>query len=253
MNKKQIKKEYDAMLQLVEEHFKDTPVNRINCYVCPDGHITKTIDVDRGVTPFMHTCGTCGKPAQSTFYRDTDPPGVVTEEWYRPSLEETLKASQGMQWHILNGGLDCRKVNAHEKKAIKKALRPRGLKAKLDRIFSEYIRLLESDANGYCRCISCGAIHHWTEMDAGHYVNRSHMSLRYAEKNVHAQCRKCNRFDEGNQIGYTRGLIKKYGAGIIDLLEVKKHSVLQITQFDYEILIKHYSEEIKKLKQEKGL
>ena len=109
--------------------------------------------------------------------------------------------------------------------AAKKALRLTALKRRLDRIFSEYIRLRDADANGCCRCISCGAIHPWKETDCGHYVNRSHLSTRYDGKNCNAQCRRCNRFDEGNQIGYTRGLIKKYGIGVIDLLEVRKHAV----------------------------
>lgn len=85
-------------------------------------------------------------------------------------------------------------------------------------------------------------------MDAGHYVNRSHMSTRYDERNVHAQCRKCNRFDEGNQIGYTRGLIKKYGKGIIDELDVRKHSVSHKTLIEYELLINHYKVEVAELK-----
>jgi 5-methylcytosine-specific restriction endonuclease McrA len=126
------------------------------------------------------------------------------------------------------------------------------LKAKLDRIFSEYIRLRDADTNGYCRCISCGSIHHWKEMDAGHFVNRSHMSTRYDERNVNAQCRKCNRFDEGNPIGYARGLIKKYGKGIIDELEVKKHSVSRTTESEYRLLVNHYKVEVMELKKVKG-
>jgi hypothetical protein len=122
------------------------------------------------------------------------------------------------------------------------------LKAKLDRIFSEYIRLRDADSNGYCHCISCGAIHHWKEMDAGHYVNRSHMSTRFDEKNVNAQCRRCNRFDEGNQIGYTKGLIRKYGNGIINELDVKKHSFSKMTKAEYELLINHYEVEVMELK-----
>jgi hypothetical protein len=88
-------------------------------------------------------------------------------------------------------------------------------------------------------------------MDAGHYVNRSHMSTRYDEKNVNAQCRKCNRFDEGNQIGYTRGLIRKYGNGIINELDVKKHSVSKITKPEYELLTNHYKVEVMELKKER--
>jgi hypothetical protein len=125
------------------------------------------------------------------------------------------------------------------------------LKTKLDRIFSGYVRLRDADERGYCRCISCNAIHHWKEMDAGHFVNRSHMSTRYDEKNVNAQCRRCNRFDEGNPTGYTRGLIKKYGKGIIEELEIKKHSVSKKTKAEYELLINHYRVEVEELKKEK--
>lgn len=127
------------------------------------------------------------------------------------------------------------------------------LKEKLDRIFSEYIRLRDSNDNDYCRCISCGSIHHWKDMDCGHFVNRSHMGTRFSERNCNAQCRKCNRFDEGNNIGYTRGLIRKYGVKVIDELEMKKHSHSYMTAFDYQISIEYYSKEVKILKQEKGI
>jgi hypothetical protein len=136
----------------------------------------------------------------------------------------------------------------------KSALRTRSagtLKTKLDRIFSVYIRLRDADKSGYCRCISCNAIHPWKEMDAGHYVNRFRMSARFDEKNVNAQCRKCNRFDEVNQIGYTRGLIRKYGKGIIDELEMKKHSVSKMTEAEYELLVNHYRVEVEELKKVK--
>lgn len=127
------------------------------------------------------------------------------------------------------------------------------LKNKLDSVFSIYIRLRDSNEKGYCRCISCGKIEHWKDVDCGHYVNRSHMSTRYSERNCNAQCRKCNRFDEGNNIGYTRGLISKYGLKVIAELDVLKHSSSFMTPFDYQVSIDYYNKEIKKLKSEKGL
>lgn len=129
----------------------------------------------------------------------------------------------------------------------------RKLIEKLDRIFSEYIRLRDVDETGYGKCISSGKIIHWKDADAGHYINRAHMSTRYCEKNVHLQSRFDNRFREGNMIGYTRGLIKKYGPGVIDELEVLKHQESHLSDFDYEVLIKHYQKEVKRLKEEKGL
>ena len=110
-------------------------------------------------------------------------------------------------------------------------------KATLDRIFSRYIRLRDADANGYIRCISCGKAVFWKNSDAGHYVNRRHLALRYDEKNVNAQCRACNRFDEGNMLGYHAGLVKKYGEAVIRYLEIKKHNIAGYGKTEYEILL----------------
>ena len=127
------------------------------------------------------------------------------------------------------------------------------LKAKLDRIFSEFIRLRDSDENGYIRCISCNSIHKWKESDAGHYVNRSIMSLRYDEKNVNAQCRHCNRFQEGNMIGYNHGLIDKHGDSVISYLNIKRFNFCKMGDVEYNSLIKYYQRKVKELKKEKGI
>ena len=127
------------------------------------------------------------------------------------------------------------------------------LKNKLDRIFSLYIRLRDANPQGYTRCISCGKIVPWKEADCGHFINRSHMATRYNEKNCNAQCRSCNRFDEGNNIGYIRGLIKKYGQGVIDELEILKHQESHWTEFEYKSLIEHYKQKVKELHENKGI
>ena len=127
------------------------------------------------------------------------------------------------------------------------------LKLKLDRIFSEYIRLRDSDIHGYGRCISCGKIVYWKDADAGHYVNRRHMSLRYDECNVNLQCRSCNRFSEGNMIGYHYGLVRKYGESVVDYLNIKKYNTCKMGLTEYITLIKYYQEKIKELLNNKQL
>lgn len=126
-------------------------------------------------------------------------------------------------------------------------------KDKLDRVFSEYIRLRDSDGNGYGRCISCGRIVHWKDADAGHYVNRKHMSLRYDEKNVNLQCRSCNRFDEGNMAGYALGLEEKYGSQVHNYLRIKKHNHAHYSEVVYKELIRYYKNLIDELKKQKGV
>ena len=120
------------------------------------------------------------------------------------------------------------------------------LKAKLDKVFSEYIRKRDT-RNGVFKCISCGRILPYEQADCGHYINRKHMSTRFDEMNCNAQCISCNRFDEGNIQGYRRGLVSLYGEQQVNLLEAKKHNFRKYSDFEYEVLIKHYKEEIKKL------
>lgn len=125
-------------------------------------------------------------------------------------------------------------------------------KNKLDKVFSVFIRLRDANANGYVRCISCGKIQHWKDVDNGHYVNRKHLSTRWHEKNCNAQCRECNRFDEGNPLGYSRGLEKKYGPSVMVELDILKHQISKLSEFEGKLLIKYYSEKVKELKNLKG-
>ena len=123
-------------------------------------------------------------------------------------------------------------------------------KAKLDKVFSEYIRKRDTN-NGFFRCISCGGLLPYELADCGHYIDRRHMATRFDETNCNAQCIKCNRFSSGNIEKYRLGLIKKYGEDKVLELESKKNCMVKYSDSDYKELIKHYQEEIKKLWNEK--
>ena len=115
--------------------------------------------------------------------------------------------------------------------------------ARLDVVFSKYIRRRDCGFT-YGRCISCGAVITFETCDAGHYINRQHMATRYDENNVHAQCRPCNRFDEGKIQGYRKGLIRKIGEKATEMLEIKKHNVCHLSEAELEILLKHFNSKL---------
>lgn len=122
----------------------------------------------------------------------------------------------------------------------------------LDNVFSQFVRLSQTDANGFGKCISCNNTKFYDNLDAGHFVNRKHLSLRYNEKNVNCQCRDCNRFDEGNPAGYAIGLIRKYGNDIIEQLSISKHLTVKFTEFELNEFIKYYRSKNKELAKEKN-
>jgi hypothetical protein len=114
LSQREIQRRYNKLVKDIQtnEFYKIDLTNRVNCYVCNCGHITKTKDIDAGVTPSMHKCEKCGEMARSTFYKDIAPKQYPTEEWFRPTLKQVLKMrkNEGMLDHILQGGLDIRKI-----------------------------------------------------------------------------------------------------------------------------------------------
>ena len=140
-----------------------------------------------------------------------------------------------------------------KKKTATKTKGKTDLKAKLDREFSLFIRYRDTMPNGYFQCISCREIKPFAQADNGHYINRQHMSTRFDEMNCNAQCRKCNRFMEGNIQKYRSNLVSKHGEQKVILLEAKQGETRKYSDFEYNEFIKYYKALSNKLKKEKGL
>lgn len=141
-------------------------------------------------------------------------------------------------------------------KAKKKTLNKSGktdyqkAKNKLDKVFSQYIRLRDSDKHGLATCCTCGAKRPWKEMDAGHFYNRNNLSVRWDETNVHVQCKRCNRFMSGRTGEYAAFMRRTYPENDIQALEYAAGRTTRWTTFDLEQLVKHYKEETKNIKEE---
>jgi len=120
--------------------------------------------------------------------------------------------------------------------------------ATLDKWFSRFIRLRDSDENGVFQCISCGKYKNFDKMDAGHLVNRRKLSVRWHPENVNGQCSSCNRFSEGAQANYAMRLGKKVcNDQIWALLSVISNTQKPYTPFDIKALQDHYRKETRRL------
>ena len=88
---------------------------------------------------------------------------------------------------------------------------------KLDQVFSLYIRMRDSREFGYraFRCISCGNVKPFEQMDCGHFVSRNAMAIRWNEQNCNGECAMCNRFHGDHLLGYRKNLIIKLGTDAI--------------------------------------
>jgi len=117
---------------------------------------------------------------------------------------------------------------------------------KLDRIFSLYIRLRDSDKKGFCKCISCQKKFLFEDVDAGHFIGRRHLSTRYDPENVYAQCRYCNRYLSGNQYLYSISL-EKIKKGLPKKLLKKSREILKLSNDELISLITKYKNLLDKM------
>ncbi|HEY0088891.1 MAG TPA: recombination protein NinG [Candidatus Lokiarchaeia archaeon] len=119
--------------------------------------------------------------------------------------------------------------------------------------FSRFIRLRDSDDEGYCKCVTCNNKFWWKSMDCGHWVKRQHNGVRFHEKNCHAQCKDCNWLKQGNDSVYEKVIIERYGMGIRNLLKSAEHKAFKQSKMDLKILAQIYKEKTILLAKSKGL
>lgn len=127
------------------------------------------------------------------------------------------------------------------------------LRDKLDKIFSEYIRLNNSNALGYCKCVTCGKIMYWKQIQNGHYMSRRFMSTRYSEMNCNPQCMQCNVIQHGNIPQYRMWLVGRYGEDAVKRLEFTAlNTTTKFNDIEYKSMIDFYKKLVKVLKNGKG-
>lgn len=138
-------------------------------------------------------------------------------------------------------------------KPKKRKISRAGLIRKLDEIFSLYIRLRDTDANGYGKCITSGKFVHFKDADCGHFISRNNMATRWDEKNANLQSRKDNRFLSGKQFVHGLAIDKKWGAGTAELMLIRSRAPYKLHEFELEAKIAYYKSEVEKLKKMKSI
>jgi hypothetical protein len=131
-----------------------------------------------------------------------------------------------------------------EKAILKDKLKTLGqYEAEAKKSFQKWIRMRDDKQP----CISCG-IEQTDLWDGGHYKKAEiYSGVIFDENNCHKQCRKCNRFLNGNELNYRQGLIQRYGIDFADQIEQKANETrnqkftkeeLIAKKLKYDLLIK---------------
>lgn len=118
-------------------------------------------------------------------------------------------------------------------------------------VFSKYIRLRDAlrttGTLTHAKCVSCQRVYPIEKLQAGHLVSRRHTNILFDEKNVHAQCQKCNLFMKGNWEGYYEQFVRLYGDDVLEELLMKRQIPKQFKKKELIELRETYKQKIKEL------
>ena len=138
-------------------------------------------------------------------------------------------------------------------KREKKAESPSVLTAKLDKIFSIYVRLKYADSNGNVKCYTCDNTHHYKSIQNGHFQSRRYMSTRFHVNNCKPQCYACNVGLHGQQYIFGVNLDREHGKGTAETMVLLSKQQKKFSAEEFKELIKFYTEEVENLKLQKGI
>lgn len=115
--------------------------------------------------------------------------------------------------------------------------------------FSRYIRLRDclvtTGTKTHAKCVTCGRVYSFNELDAGHFIDGRGGSVLFDEDLVNAQCQGCNRFKHGNKDAYTPFMIKRYGLKKVEEFWALKNQIKSWSIEELEEIRKYYIEEFK--------
>ena len=111
------------------------------------------------------------------------------------------------------------------------------------REFSLVVRMeeaLQFSGSGVGQCCTCGDWRHYKSADAGHFIPGRGDAILFERTNVHFQCPKCNRFEQGKWVEYEEFMLKKYGREEVDRLKALKKSIRKYSEPELSDMVKQF-------------
>lgn len=113
-------------------------------------------------------------------------------------------------------------------------------------IFNNFCRFRDTKGVG-ANCISCGVWKAHEDLQGGHFIPTTSSAIRFDERNVNAQCLRCNMYLGGNSRHYLKGMVAKYGQEVVDELEAREFESKRWPDWELKEIRKTYRAKTKEL------
>jgi hypothetical protein len=123
------------------------------------------------------------------------------------------------------------------------------LRDKLDDLISIWVRYSAVNEWGMVNCYTCDKPNKPADIDAGHYITRECMYLRFDLRNIRGQCRLCNRSKGGMAAEFGKRLELEH-PGITEILLEESQIIHKWSREELRSMIFDFTQKTKTLKQE---
>lgn len=164
-----------------------------------------------------------------------------------------VRCGKDCYWFSKKRCKDCARIEDimnEQEEETEQTLKEEGLQDLIkdaDTVISTFVRMSAANKDGIAKCFTCSDEKRWQEMDAGHYVSRGCMFLRFdVLRNIRCQCQNCNRFKHGNILAYSKALEAEL-PGVTDILSEESRLVYSYGRDEIKSLINEFKLKIKRL------
>ncbi len=121
---------------------------------------------------------------------------------------------------------------------------------KLDKVFSQYIRLSKSDKNWIWTCYTCWKKDHRKKLQNWHFFSRARYNTRWEEYNTEIQCYACNIIRSWNYIVYTKKKLKERWEKLFNEREEYSKQLSKFNIAELREKVEYYKEKVKELEKD---
>lgn len=114
-------------------------------------------------------------------------------------------------------------------------------------LLQRLVRARAADENGMARCVSCNKESHWTKLQGGHFISRTHLATKLVENNINPQCYYCNCMKAKDALmilRYQDWMISTHGLQYVDYLKRQAVQPIKFERSELLLMIDLYEKEL---------
>jgi uncharacterized alpha-E superfamily protein len=114
-------------------------------------------------------------------------------------------------------------------------------------LLQKLVRMKAAVRDGACKCVTCGKVDHWKNLQGGHFIERGRNATKILEENIHPQCATCNLWTMKKASGvldYRRYMVDMYGEKFVAELELRSKKTVKHARAELESLLAEYRRQI---------